>query len=110
MPSRKKKSKAKGRKPAAGKSDANKAADNTSINEEQKGTLNSEMQRLKIGEQEGDEDDEEAMLEQAIKLATIEEQEMKVKEKENCTHGYNPSSIFQARICEDYLKTFTESY
>jgi hypothetical protein len=50
------------------------------------------------------------MLEEAIKLAAVEEQEMKVKEKENCTHGYNPSSRFQARYCEDFVKTFRESY
>ena len=112
MPSRKKKSKAKGRKPAAGKGGM-KAEENVSVNEEQKKvTLNSEMQRLKIGEprgeQQGDEDD--ALLEQAIKLAAVEEQEMKVKGKENCTHGYNPSSTFQARYCEDFFKTFMESY
>ena len=111
MPSRKKKSKAKGRKPAVGKGGANKAAEKVTVNEQKKGTLiDSEMQRLKIGEQKGDEDDVEAMLEEAIKLAAIEEQEMKVKEKQNCTHGYNPSSIFQARFCEDFLKTFLESY
>ena len=109
MPSRKKKSKAKGRKAAAGKGGA-KGADNEVANEEQKkGTLDSEMQRLKIDKQQaGDEDD--ALLEEAIKLAAVEEQEMKEKEKENCTHGYNPSSIFQARFCEDFLKTFTESF
>jgi hypothetical protein len=74
------------------------------------------MQRLKIGEQKGDEDDVEAMLEQAIK-PVVEEQEMKekekkmkIEEKENCTHGYNPSSTFQARFCKDYLKAFTEGY
>jgi hypothetical protein len=67
------------------------------------------MQRLRIGKkQAGDEDD--ALLEEAIKLAAVEEKEMKVKEKENCTHGYDSSSIFQARICEDYLKVFTEGY
>jgi hypothetical protein len=106
MPSRKKKSKAKGRKPVAAKGGANKAADNV----QQRGTLDSEMQRLKIGEQQGDEDDVEAMLEEAIKLAAVEEKEMKAKEKENCKHGYKPSSMFEARFCEDYLKTFMESY
>ena len=98
MPSKKKKSKAaKGRKPAAGK-----GADNASVNEQNK------MQRLRIGDkqQAGDEDGVEALLEEAIKLAAIEKQEI----EENCTHGYNPSSKFQARYCADYLKTFTESY
>ena len=105
MPSRKKKSKAKGRKAA------NKAAEKVTVNEQQKKTpLDSEMQRLKIGEQKGDEDDVEAMLEEAINLAAVEKQEIEEKEKENCTHGYNPSSIFQARFCEDFLKTFLESY
>ncbi len=110
MPSKKKKkkSKAKGRKPAAGKGGANKAVDNASANEVQKkGTLGSEMQRLKIGEQKGDED---ALLEEAIKLAAVEEQEMKLKEKENCTHGFNPSSRFQKEGCEDVMKLFRKSY
>ena len=105
MPSKKKKkkSKAKGRRPATGKGGANKAADNASVNEVQKkGTLSSEMQRLKI--------DEDALLEEAIKLAAVEEQEMKEKEKENCSHGYNPSSRFQARFCEDFMKIFMESF
>ena len=120
MPSRKKKSKAKGRKAAAGKGGAKGAEeDNVAVNEQKKqGTLDSEMQRLKIGDKQADEDDVEAMLEQAIKLAAVEEQEMKGKEKEmkvgekeNCTHGYNhPSSRFQARYCENYLKSFTESF
>ncbi len=94
-----------------GKGGIKGAEENVTVNEEQKkGTLNSEMQRLKIGEQQAGDDEDDALLEQAIKLAAIEEQEIKVKEKENCTHGYNPSSIFQARFCEDYLKTFMESY
>jgi len=107
MPSRKKKSKAKGRKPAAGEGGM-KAEENVTANVEQKGTLNSEMQRLKIGEQQGDDDD--ALLEEAIKLAAVEKQEIEEKEKENCTHGYNPSSKFQARYCEDFMKSFMESY
>ncbi len=109
MPSRKKKSKLKGRKPAAGKGGM-KAEENVSVNEEQKkGTLNSEMQRLRIGEQQGDEE-EDALLEEAIKLAAVEEQEMKVKEKENCTHRDNTPSPSEARFCQDYVKIFTESY
>jgi hypothetical protein len=112
MPSKKKKSKAKGKKPAAGKGGANKAADNAAAVEQQKkGTpLDSEMQRLRIGDKQGGDNEDDALLEEAIKLAAVEEQEMKLKEKENCTHGYNPSSTFQARFCEGYLKTFTESY
>ncbi len=110
MPSRKKKSKAKGRKPAVGKGGAKKAADNVTAKEVKQGTLDSEMQRLKIGEQKGDEDDVEAMLEQAIKLAAVEQQEIEKYKKENCTHGYNPSSRFHARFCEVFLKTFMESY
>ena len=104
MPSRKKKSKAKGRKPAAGNGSVANGED-----EVKKGTLDSEMQRLKIDKQRaGDEDD--ALLEEAIKLAAVEEQEMKEKEKENCSHGYNPSSRFQARFCEDFMKIFMESF
>ena len=121
MPSKKKKkkSKAKGKKPTAGKGADNAAA----VGQQKQGTLESEMQRLRIDKQQAD-DEDDALLEQAIKLAAVEEQEMKVKEtemkaketemkeeeKENCRHGYNPSSILQARICEDFMKTFTESY
>jgi hypothetical protein len=107
MPSKKKKSKAKGRKPAAGKGGVNKGADNVSANEQKQETLDSEMRRLKTGEQQAGED---ALLEEAIKLAAVEEQEMKVKEKANCTHGYNPSSTFQARFCEDYFKIYFEEF
>jgi hypothetical protein len=112
MPPRKKKSKAaKGKKPAAGKGDANKAADNAAVVGQQKqGTLDSDMQRLTVVDQQAVEDDA-LLLEEAIMLAAVEKQKIKVKEKENCTHGYtNPSSIFQARFCEDFLKTFTESF
>jgi len=112
MPSKKKKSKAKGKKPAAGKGGANKAADNAAAVEQQKkGTaLDSEMQRLRIGDKQGGDNEDDALLEEAIKLAAVEEKEMKAKEKENCKHGYKPSSMFEARFCEDYLKTFRESY
>jgi hypothetical protein len=110
MPSKKKKSKARGRKPAAGKGGANKGVENATANEQKKGTLDSEMRRLKTGDKQAGDNEEDALLEQAIKLAAIEEQEIKVKEKENCTHGYNPSSIFQARFCEEFVKTFMESY
>ncbi len=112
MPSRKKKkSKAKGRKPAAGKGGA-KGADNAAAGEQQKqGTLDSEMQRLQIDKQQVQVDGgDDALLEEAIKLAAVEKQEIEEKQKENCTHGYNPSSRFQARFCEDFMKTFTESY
>lgn len=103
MPSRKKKSKAaKGKKPAAGKGDA-------AVGQQKQGTLSSETQRLTIVDQQAVEDDA-LLLEEAIKLAAVEKQKIKVKEEENCTHGYNPSSLFQARFCEDFLKTFTESY
>lgn len=58
-----------------------KAEEIVTANEEQKkGAFNSEMQRLRIGEQQTDGGDD-ALLEEAIKLAAAEEQEMKVKEK-----------------------------
>jgi hypothetical protein len=109
MPSKKKKSKAKGRKPAAGKGGI-KGADNAAAGEQQKqGTLDSEMQRLRIGEQQAGDGGVDALLEEAIKLAAVEQLEIEENKKENCTHGYNPSSRFQARICEDFSKTFKES-
>ena len=73
-------------------------AERAEVEQQKQGTLDSEMQRLKIGKQQADEDD--ALLEEAIKLAAVEEQEMKAKDKENCTHGYNPSSTFR----HDFVK------
>jgi hypothetical protein len=116
MPSKKKKKQAN--KKAAGKRGVIKVAENAAAEQHQMGAfLESEMQRLRIDKKQAgnDYDDEvEAMLDEAIKLAAVEKQEMKqemkVKEKENCTHGYNPSSRFQARYCGNYLKTFMESY
>ena len=107
MPSRKKKSKAKGRKPAAGKGSA-KATDNASVEEQKKGALDSEMQRLKIGDKQAGEEDD-ALLEEAIKLAAVEKLQIEKEEKENCTHGYN-TSMFQKEFCEDYFKIYTRRH
>ena len=67
------------------------------------------MQRLKIDEQQAD-DDEEALLEEAIKLAAAEKKELDEKmAKENCSHGYNLSSS-QERFCGDFMNEFMNLY
>jgi hypothetical protein len=71
--------------------------------EQKKGTLDSQMQRLQIAGKQGDED--AMLLEEAIQLAAAEKKETEKKEKENCTHGYNPSSRSQERFCRDYMST-----
>jgi hypothetical protein len=105
--SKKKKNKAKGKKPA-GNGGASKRADYVANGEEvkQERTLNSEMQRLKVGEQQTGDD---ALLEEAIKLAAVEKKEIEEKEKENCKHGCNQSSS-QERFCEDFVKTFMDLF
>jgi hypothetical protein len=95
MPSKKSKSK---RRKAAGKGD-----------EQKQGTLASQMQRLQIaGKQGGDE--EEAMLEEAIQLAAAEKQEIEERGRENCTHGFNPSSRSQEQVCKDFRQLFITSF
>ena len=113
MPSKKKNSKGKARK-TAGKGGATKNGDG---NEQKQGTLDSQMQRLQIADkQKADADDEDAMLEEAIQLASAEKQEIEKKEKEmelkekkeekeNCTHGFNPSSRSQEHFCKDFMQT-----
>ena len=109
MPSKKKKSKAK-RKPAVGRGDAKYAKSGDEVNEQQQKTIDSQMQRLKIADEEQAEADEEAaLLEEAIKLAAVEKKEIEKREKENCTHGYNPSSRSEERLCEGYMQTFITS-
>jgi hypothetical protein len=106
MPSKKKSKAKKGKKPA-GNGGASKRADYVANGEEVKqGILNSEMQRLKVGEQQTGDD---ALLEEAIKLVAIEQKEIEEKEKENCKHGCNPSSS-QERFCEDFVKTFMDLF
>ena len=108
MPSKKKKSKTKGRK-ATGPKHAGDDGDN----EQNQRALDSQMQRLKIHEQQAD-DEEEALLEEAIKLAAAEKKEIDEKEnekmaKENCSHGYNLSPS-QERFCGDFMNEFMKLY
>ncbi len=99
MPSKKKKSKTKGRKAVVVSKDGD---------EQKQRALDSQMQRLKIDEQQADED-EEALLEEAIKLAAAEKKDIEEKERANCKHGYNPSPS-QERFCGDFMKEFMISY
>jgi hypothetical protein len=98
MPS-KKRSKGKGKK-AAGKRSVD--------DEQQQETLDSQMQWPQIeGKQQAD-DDEDALLEEAIKLAAAEKKDIEEKERANCKHGYNLSS-FQERLLEDFMDAFMTS-
>lgn len=105
MPSKKKNSKGKARK-AAGKSVTKHGEE---ANEQKQGTLDSQMQRLQIEGKQQAHDDEDALLEEAIKLAAAEKKDIEEKEKANCKHGYNPSSSSQDRLCTDYMRKFMTS-
>ena len=106
----KKKKKAKGKK-VAGKGSTKHAGDavDDATNEQKQGALDSQMQRLQIASKQGDED-VNVMLEEAIQLAVAEKKEIEKKEKENCTHGYNPSSQFQEHFCKDFMQTVMNEY
>lgn len=106
MPSKKKNSKGKARK-AAGKGVTKHGEE---ANEQKDGALDSQMQRLKIASKQQADDDEDALLEEAIKLAVAEKKDIEEKERANCKHGYNPSSPSQDRSCEAYVQIFTTSY
>ncbi len=93
MASKKKKGRAKGK----GKN----AAKNLRGKEQQQGTLDAQMERLKIDEDS--QVDEEALLEEAIKLASAE------KEALGCCHGYGKAeadigafaNTFISYLCSD---------
>ncbi len=101
MPSKRKKSKAKGRK-AVGKGHTDLVANE----QKQVETLDSQMQRLQIAGGKQEDNDEEALLEEAIKLAAAEEKEIEEKRKENCDHGYNPSSLSEDHFYRDFMEHF----
>ena len=110
MPAKKKKSKAK-RKPAVGRGDAKHGESGDEVDEQQQKTLNSQMRRLKIAdEQQAEADEEAALLEEAIQLAAVEKKEIEEKERQNCQHGYNASSRSEERQCEGYMKTLITSF
>ena len=123
----KKKSKVKRRK-AAGKSCAKHAgadAGDDETNKQKQGDIDSQMQGLQTDGKKAEDDDEDKLLEEAIKLATAEKKELleealKVAATEkkflgaiedidkNCNHGYNPSP-FDSRFCHNFMKTFMSS-
>lgn len=108
MPSKKKKNKAKGRK-AAGKG-GSKYAEGDAAVEQKMGALDSQIQRLQIEEKRQSDDDEAAMLEEAIQLAAAEKKDIEAKEKENCKHGIIPLSRSQERFCRGYMQTVMNEY
>eukprot|EP00986_Skeletonema_menzelii_P007520 scaffold2957_cov134-Skeletonema_menzelii.AAC.3 len=103
MPSKKKKKKSKGRGKAAKKA-------------EQQGTLalDDQMERLKIdhGSQTNADEDENALLEEAIKLATSEKEKMDAAaaEKEEqlavCNHGHYVETEEEDKVIRMFNETF----
>lgn len=84
-------------------------ADEDEAVEQKLGALDSQLQRLQIQEKQ-QVDDEDALLEEAIQLASAEKQEIEEKEKQNCEHGFNPSSRSQERFCVDFTRDIFIDY
>ena len=103
MPSKKKK----------GRGKAKKAAKKA---EEQLGTLDTQMERLKIDE-DSTNADEDALLEEAIKLAAAEKEEMDAadaKKEEQlevcCMHGYRVETMAEHELISAFVKTFLSTF
>ena len=119
MPTKNKKSKGKGKGKGKGKkadkAGAKKAAvgDESSAveSEQRKGSLDSQMQRLKIeNKQQAEADDDDALLEEAMKIAAAEKKELEEEASENCTHGYNPSSPAEGRFCDKFMLEYSRAF
>jgi len=67
--------------------------------------VDSQMQRLKI-QNENEQADEDAFLEEAIQLAAAEKKGLKMMEK--CRHAYPARSSREHTFCEVFLTTFIE--
>ena len=105
MPS-KKKAKGKGRRTA--KSRKARAEDGAV-------GIDSEMQRLKIGNNKNSKDDDDALLEEAINLAAAEREELEaaaknddVNNSEECHHGFDP--LPKNHVCVAFIKSFADLY
>ena len=109
MPSKKK---ARGKGPRAAKSRKAK---------EESGAVNgidSEMQQLQIGNNNKNtskDDDEDALLEEAINLATAEKEELEAVAKndkanisEECYHGFDPTPT--SHVCFSFMQSFYEEF
>lgn len=83
MPSKKKKAKGKGRG-AARKELRNDSPGSDDV----KNDVTSQMQRLKVNESNQDNDNEDALLEEAINLAAAEREKLDAAEVEKCDHGF----------------------
>jgi len=68
--------------------------------------VDSQMQRLKIKNEKADKIGEDALLEEAIKLAAAEKKLLKALEK--CNHGYNPPSSKDNDRCFMFVTTYIE--
>ena len=69
------------------------AAANDKQTVEQK-ALDSQMKRLQIGIK----NDDDALLEEAMKLAAFEQKEFEEEQRKNCKHGYTPSPLMSALL------------
>jgi len=67
---------------------------------EQQGALAAQKKGLKI-----DSDDDDTILEEAIKLAAAEKKDLRMKDRENCKHGHDPSPSMGG-FCRDFMTEF----
>ena len=111
MPS-KKKARGKARRARAAKSGKAKV-DDGAVN-----IIDSQMQRLQISsikKNSKDDDDEDALLEEAINLATAEKEELEAAAKnseadnsEVCDHGFDPTPT--NHVCQAFIQSFGDVY
>jgi hypothetical protein len=92
--------------PSKKKKKAAKAAKKEGVDNKEAATVvavDSQMQRLKIKSEQAEED---ALLEEAIKLAAAETKELKAVE--TCKHGYSPRSGREHDRCGVFVATFID--
>ena len=119
-PSKKKKTKGKAKAAANNKNKAAKKVEEESQvakddQQQQSGPLEAQTQRLKI-DNETQNDDDDAFLEEAIKLAAAEKKELKKSETkatkilmaQNCRHGCDP--LPKGSNCVGFINTFSDEH
>ena len=115
MPSKKKK-KAKGKGRAAAKSSRDKGLKDDNAGSDVKPDVKNvelRMQRLQINN--NDQDDETALLEEAINLAATEREQLETAAKndeennaERCDHGFSP--LPRGHICTGFVRAFVRDF
>lgn len=89
MPSKKKKVKSKGRRAARKELSKGKGAE-AEGDDDVRNDITSQVQRLKINNINQYDENEEALLDEAINLAAAEREELEAAEAEGCEHGFVP--------------------